>query len=57
MIPANINERGARGVRFYDATAPFKIVSLSEWSCDGGDPKREVQTGSGTHRGYYDGGP
>ena len=56
LIPANINEKGLRGVRFYDASDPAKIVPLSEWSCDGGDPKREVQTGSGTHRNYYDGG-
>ncbi len=56
LIQQNINQKGLRGVRFYDATDPSKIVLLSEWSCDGGDPKREVQTGSGTHRNYYDGG-
>ena len=43
-------------MRFYDATDPAKIVPLSEWSCDQGDPKRPIQTGSGTHRSYYDGG-
>jgi len=56
MIQQNINQKGLRGVRFYDATDPAKIVPLSQWSCDQGDPKREVQTGSGTHRNYYDGG-
>jgi len=56
LIRRNIEQRGLRGVRFYDATDPAKIVLLSEWSCDQGDPKRDVQTGSGTHRNYYDGG-
>ena len=56
MIQQNINQKGLRGVRFYDATDPAKLVLLSEWSCDQGDPKREVQTGSGTHRSFYDGG-
>ena len=48
--------KGLRGVRFYDASDPAKILPLAEWSCDQGDPKREIQTGSGTHRNYYDGG-
>ncbi|HEV7821894.1 MAG TPA: twin-arginine translocation signal domain-containing protein, partial [Burkholderiales bacterium] len=56
MIQQNINQKGLRGVRFYDASDPAKIVPLSQWSCDQGDPKRELQTGSGTHRSYYDGG-
>ena len=56
MIQKNIEQKGLRGVRFYDATDPAKIVPLSQWSCDQGDPKRELQTGSGTHRSYYDGG-
>lgn len=56
LIPANIGEKGLRGVRIYDATDPAKIIPIVEWSCDGGDPKRDVQTGSGTHRSYYDGG-
>jgi len=56
MIKQNVNQKGLRGVRFYDASDPAKIVLLSEWSCDQGDPKREIQTGSGTHRNYYDGG-
>ena len=56
MIQQNINQKGLRGVRFYDASDPAKLVPLSQWSCDQGDPKREVQTGSGTHRSYYDGG-
>jgi hypothetical protein len=56
LIKRNIEQKGLRGVRFYDASDPAKLVLLSEWSCDQGDPKREVQTGSGTHRNYYDGG-
>lgn len=56
MITQNINQKGLRGVRFYDASDPSKLTLLSEWSCDQGDPKRDVQTGSGTHRNYYDGG-
>lgn len=47
---------GLRGVRIYDATDPENIKLLSKWSCDQGDPDREVQTGGGTHRNYYDGG-
>lgn len=42
------NYKGLRGVRFYDATDPSKIVKLSEFSTGA--------TGSGTHRNYYDGG-
>lgn len=56
LIKQNINQKGLRGVRFYDASDPARIVPLSQWSCDQGDPKREIQTGSGTHRNYYDGG-
>jgi hypothetical protein len=56
LIQRNINQKGLRGVRFYDATNPENIVLLSEWSCDQGDTRREIQTGSGTHRNYYDGG-
>jgi hypothetical protein len=56
LVARNINQKGLRGVRVYDATDPAKIALLSEWSCDQGDPKRVVQTGSGTHRNYYDGG-
>jgi hypothetical protein len=56
LIKQNINQKGLRGVRFYDATDPAKLVPLAEWSCDQGDPKREIQTGSGTHRNYYAGG-
>ena len=56
LIEANIKEAGLRGVTFYDATHPEKIVQLSQWSCDQGDPKRPLQTGGGTHRNYYDGG-
>lgn len=33
-----------------DATDPAKLVLLSEWACDHCDPKRQIQTGSGTHR-------
>lgn len=56
LVKRNVEQKGLRGVRFYDATDPSKIVLLSEWSCDQGDPRREIQTGSGTHRNYYDGG-
>ena len=56
LIIGNLEQKGLRGVRLYDATDPSKIALLSEWSCDQGDPKREIQTGSGTHRNYYDGG-
>jgi hypothetical protein len=56
LIKRNIEQKGLRGVRFYDASDPSKLVVLSEWSCDQGDPKRDVQSGSGTHRNYYDGG-
>src|SRR5258705_10203060 len=47
---------GLRGIRIWDATDPANVVLLSEFSTDGGDPKRKVQAGSGTHRNYYDGG-
>ncbi len=50
------NHKGLRGVRIYDATDPANVKLLSEWSCDQGDPTREIQTGGGTHRNYYDGG-
>ena len=42
------NFKGLRGVRFYDATDPAKLVKLSEFSTGA--------TGQGTHRNYYDGG-
>jgi hypothetical protein len=42
------NFKGLRGVQFYDASDPSKIVKLSEFSTGA--------TGSGTHRNYYDGG-
>jgi hypothetical protein len=50
------DHKGLRGVRFYDATDPLNITLLSEFSTDLGDPSREVQTGGGTHRDFYDGG-
>lgn len=50
------NHKGLRGVRFYDASDPTDIRLLSEFSTDFGDPSRELQTGGGTHRDYYDGG-
>jgi len=56
MIDRALNAKGLRGVRVYDATNPEKLELLSEWSCDGGDPKRELQEGGGTHRNYYGGG-
>jgi len=42
------NFKGLRGVRFFDATDPSKIVKLSEFSTGA--------TGLGCHRSYYDGG-
>jgi hypothetical protein len=56
LIDGNLKETGLRGVRFYDASNPEKLVLLSQWSCDQGDPTRQVQTGAGVHRSYYDGG-
>ena len=50
------NHQGLRGVRFYDASDPYDIKLLSEFSTDLGDPARKIQTGGGTHRDYYDGG-
>ena len=49
--------KGLRGVRIYDITNPSEDSScLSEWSVDGGDADRALQTGSGPHRFWYDGG-
>jgi len=48
LLDAWRNFKGLRGVRFWDATDPAKIVKLSEFSTGA--------TGSGTHRNYYDGG-
>ena len=42
------NYKGLRGVRFYDASDPAKMVKISEFSTGA--------TGQGTHRNYYDGG-
>ena len=53
---AEINKPGLRGIRIYDASDPTNIVPLAEYSTDGGDPARQVQEGSGTHRNYWDGG-
>jgi hypothetical protein len=50
------NHEGLRGVRLYDASDPYDIRLLSEFSTDLGDPDRGIQTGGGTHRDYYDGG-
>ncbi len=56
LIDKTKQGQGLRGIRIWDATDPTNIALLSEFSTDGGDPKRKVQTGSGTHRNYYDGG-
>ena len=32
MIQQNINQKGLRGVRFYDASDPARVVPLSQWS-------------------------
>ena len=47
---------GLRGVRIYDVSDPANIVHLANYSTDRGDPSRAVQSGSGTHRNYWDGG-
>ena len=39
------NYKGLRGVRFYDASDPAKMVKISEFSTGA--------TGQGTHRNYY----
>jgi len=56
MIERAMKYKGLRGVRIWDATDPTNIQQLSEWSCDQGDPSREVQEGEGTHRNWYNGG-
>ncbi len=55
-IDAGLTHRGLRGCRIYDATDPTDIQLLSKWSADRGDPDRELQTGEGVFRIYYDGG-
>jgi len=47
---------GLRGVQFLDVTDPEDVREISKYSTDGGDPGRFWQTGSGTHRDYWDGG-
>ncbi len=47
---------GLRGVRFTDVSDPTNPVHLSDHATDGGAPDRWLQTGSGTHRNYWDGG-
>lgn len=47
---------GLRGVRFLDVTDPTRTREISRYSTDGGDPARFWQSGSGTHRDYWDGG-
>jgi hypothetical protein len=47
---------GLRGMRVYDATDPAKPALLAEFSTDGADPKRPLQSGSGCGANYYDGG-
>ena len=47
---------GLRGIKIYDATDPTAITHISDWSTDKGNPARTLQTGSGTHRNFYDGG-
>ncbi len=47
---------GPRGVRFLDVTDPTDVREISTYSADGGDPSRIFQTGSGTHRDWWDGG-
>jgi hypothetical protein len=47
---------GLRGVGFLDVTNPREVSEISAYSTDDGDPERIWQTGSGTHRDYWDGG-
>lgn len=47
---------GLRGVSFVDVTDPANPKTLSKFSTDGGDPGRILQSGSGCHRCYWDGG-
>ena len=47
---------GPRGVGFSDVTDPTEPKPISGYSADGGDPTRIWQTGSGTHRDFWDGG-
>jgi len=56
LIDENVQMKGLRGVWIYDATDPTNLQLLSKWSCDKGDPERELQTGSGAFHNYYDGG-
>ena len=55
-VERSLNYRGLRGVRIYDASDPENIELLSKWSVDQGDPEREIQTGEGCFRIFYDGG-
>jgi len=56
LVERCLKHPGLRGIRIYDATDPARITLLSEWSCDRGDPKRELQGGGGGADAYYDGG-
>ncbi len=55
-IAGPINYEGLRGCRIYDVSDPTNLTLLSEWSVDQRDPHREIQTGQGAIRIYYDGG-
>ena len=56
IIDRVVNSEGLRGAMIYDCSDPYNLKLLSKWSVDQGDPERPVQTGSGSHRPYYDGG-
>jgi len=56
MIERAKNYKGLRGIHIFDLTNPEKPTLLADWACDQGDPKREIQTGGGTHRNWYTGG-
>jgi hypothetical protein len=51
-----LTAQGLRGIELYDISNPRAPKPLSRWSTDGGDPSRNLQTGIGPHRNYYDGG-
>ncbi|MEC3947756.1 LVIVD repeat-containing protein [Sphingobium sp. HWE2-09] len=52
----DLDQRGLRGIFIYDVSDPAAVKLLSKWSVDGGSPDRVIQTGSGPHRNYWDGG-
>jgi hypothetical protein len=56
MASRYLEWEGLRGFRLYDATDPLNLKVLSEYSTDGGDPARRIQTGMGVKGSTYNGG-